>query len=44
MALGPKFAFWPQPGKAIVVQYQKGLMAENGAKADLLWLELAYPF
>jgi len=44
LALGPKFAFWPQPGKAIVVQYQKGLMAENGAKADLLWLELAYPF
>ncbi|WP_273452735.1 SphA family protein [Nevskia ramosa] len=43
-ALGPKFVFWPGAGKAIVVQYQKGLMAENGAKADLLWFELAYPF
>lgn len=43
-ALGPKFVFWPRPGTAVVVQYQKGLMAENGAKANLLWFELAYPF
>lgn len=43
-ALGPKFVFWPGAGAAIVVQYQKGLIAENGAQADLLWFELAYPF
>lgn len=43
-AFGPKFVFWPAPGTALVVQYQHGLMAENAAKANLLWFELAYPF
>lgn len=43
-ALGPKFVYWAAPGTALVVQYQRGLMAENGAKANLLWFELAYPF
>ena len=43
-AIGPKLAYWLNPATAIVAQYHREVVTENGAKGDLFWLECAIPF
>ncbi len=43
-AIGPKLVYWFNPATAIVAQWHRELMTENGARGDLFWLECAIPF
>lgn len=43
-ALGPKLVYWLSPAAAIVAQWHHELVAENGTRGDLFWLECALPF
>ncbi|MBK6657145.1 MAG: transporter [Proteobacteria bacterium] len=43
-AMGPKVVYWLSPAAAIVAQWHHELVAENGTRGDLFWLECALPF
>jgi hypothetical protein len=43
-AIGPKLVYWINPATAIVAQWHRDLVTENGARGDLFWLECAIPF
>lgn len=43
-AIGPKLVYWFNPATAIVAQWHREVVSENGTKGDLFWLECAIPF
>lgn len=43
-AVGPHLTFWPTPGSALQVKWQREFNVENGPRGDLVWAICAFPF